>query len=239
MQKFRASMEPFWDLKFGEYVEYLTRVSSEYLTSSVLPSLTSSNGWTSCVLLADVIPWIYVDSPALYIARTMSMSSMPTRPIWSCTALLSSSSVIEALKLVTIICHSQTPDVDSVPTIMTTFTTHHFRYAATENMVKFSLLCIHSDYPSAHCKSEPAKANHSLLMANICPIIIFNDSDVNTWTTLFEFSPRGNTAVNLLSKHFCCCTRQWKLNCKVYYNEILKQNTWQFWLCMCIGWVDD
>ena len=35
MQKFRASMEPFWDLKFGEYVEYLTRVfsDSELLTS--------------------------------------------------------------------------------------------------------------------------------------------------------------------------------------------------------------
>ena len=73
--KFRASMEPFWDLKFGEYVEYLMRVSSEYLTSSMLPSLTSSDGRTLRVLLADVIPWIYIDSPALYIARTMS--SMP------------------------------------------------------------------------------------------------------------------------------------------------------------------
>ena len=50
MQKFRASMEPFRDLKFSEYVEYLTRVSSEYLTSSVLPSPTSSDGRTSCVL---------------------------------------------------------------------------------------------------------------------------------------------------------------------------------------------
>ena len=38
MRKFRVSMEPFWDLKF---VEYLALVSSEYLTSSVLPSLTS------------------------------------------------------------------------------------------------------------------------------------------------------------------------------------------------------
>jgi hypothetical protein len=67
MQKFRASMEPF-----GEYIEYLTRVSSEYLISSVLPSLTSSNGRTSRVLLSDVIPRIYIASPALYIARTMS-----------------------------------------------------------------------------------------------------------------------------------------------------------------------
>ena len=37
-----------------------------YLTSSMLPSLTSSDGRTSCVPLADVIPWIY-------IARTMSI----------------------------------------------------------------------------------------------------------------------------------------------------------------------
>ena len=31
MRKFRASMEPFWDLKIGKYVEYLTPVSSEYI----------------------------------------------------------------------------------------------------------------------------------------------------------------------------------------------------------------
>ena len=86
MQKFRASMEPFWDLKFGESVEYLTRVSSEYLTSSALPSLMSSDGQTSCVLLADIIPWIYIDSPALYIAHKHA-----TGPVWSYTALLSSS----------------------------------------------------------------------------------------------------------------------------------------------------
>ena len=33
-------MESFWDLKFSvKYVEYLVRVSSEYLTNSVLSSL--------------------------------------------------------------------------------------------------------------------------------------------------------------------------------------------------------
>ena len=31
-RKFRASMEPFWDLKIGIYVEYRTYVSSEYIT---------------------------------------------------------------------------------------------------------------------------------------------------------------------------------------------------------------
>jgi hypothetical protein len=32
MRKFRASMEPFWDLKISKYVEYLTCVSSEYFS---------------------------------------------------------------------------------------------------------------------------------------------------------------------------------------------------------------
>ena len=39
MTKFRASMEPSWDLKIGilyyEFVEYLTRVSREYVTHAV------------------------------------------------------------------------------------------------------------------------------------------------------------------------------------------------------------
>ena len=72
MQKFRASVEPFWDLKIGKYVDYQTPVSSEYIISCVLLSLTSSDGRTSHVLLVDVIPWIYIGSPTLYIARTMS-----------------------------------------------------------------------------------------------------------------------------------------------------------------------
>jgi hypothetical protein len=42
MKKFRASMEPFWDLKIGEYVEYLMHVASEYIISWVLLSLTSA-----------------------------------------------------------------------------------------------------------------------------------------------------------------------------------------------------
>ena len=35
MRKSRASLEPFWDLKISnlKYVEYLTRVSSEYIIS--------------------------------------------------------------------------------------------------------------------------------------------------------------------------------------------------------------
>ena len=44
MRKFRASLEPFWDLKISKYVEYLTRVSSEYITGSALLSLRSTVG---------------------------------------------------------------------------------------------------------------------------------------------------------------------------------------------------
>ena len=56
LRKFRALMEPFCESKFSKYVvEYLAHVSSEYLISSVLPSLTSSDAQTSHVLLADVI----------------------------------------------------------------------------------------------------------------------------------------------------------------------------------------
>ena len=39
MRKFRASLEPSWDLKISKYVEYITRVSSEYITSRALLSL--------------------------------------------------------------------------------------------------------------------------------------------------------------------------------------------------------
>ena len=98
-------------MKFGEYVEYLMCVSSEYLTSSVLPSLMSSDGQTSRILLADVIPWICIDSPALHIARTMSSVPQTDLKLY-CTIKFSA---IEASKLVTIEVeswHSQTPDVD-------------------------------------------------------------------------------------------------------------------------------
>ena len=44
MRKTRASLEPFWDLKISKYVEYLTRVSSEYITSRALLSLRSTVG---------------------------------------------------------------------------------------------------------------------------------------------------------------------------------------------------
>ena len=49
-------------------------------------------------------------------------------------------------------------------------------------------------------KSKPAKSNYSLLITNTCvyPIVMifnFNDSNVDTLTTLFEFSPRGQYEV--------------------------------------------
>ena len=40
MRKFRGSLEPFCDLKVSKYAEYLTCVSSEYITK---PSATFSD----------------------------------------------------------------------------------------------------------------------------------------------------------------------------------------------------
>ena len=85
MRKFRASLEPFWDLKISKYVEYLTRVSSEYITSRALLSLRSTVGWTSRVFLAYVMPWINKASLALYIAR---MGLARARPTWSSEGIL-------------------------------------------------------------------------------------------------------------------------------------------------------
>ena len=77
-------MEPFWDLKIGIYVEYLTHVSSKYITSWVLLSLTGTTSQTSRVLLADIIPWINKASLVLYIARMLN--AMP-RPTWCSEAV--------------------------------------------------------------------------------------------------------------------------------------------------------
>ena len=98
----------------------------------MLPSLTSSNGPTSRVLLADVIPWIYIDSPALYIAHTMS-SVLPDRS--GVRKLYCTVEFFSALKFFTIEVesYSQTPDDQSLvcdcgvlyrePTILMSFTT--------------------------------------------------------------------------------------------------------------------
>ena len=53
------------------YIEYLTHVSREYIISWALLSLWSTAGWTSRVLLADVIPWINKASLVLYMACTL------------------------------------------------------------------------------------------------------------------------------------------------------------------------
>ena len=91
-------------------------VSSEYLTSSVLPSLTSSDGRTSRILLTDVIPWIYIDSPALYIARYMSSVPLDQSEVQTlyCTVKF-----FLALKLFTIKVesHSQTHDDPSLASL--------------------------------------------------------------------------------------------------------------------------
>ena len=93
--KFRTSMEPFWDLKIGMHVEYLTHTSSKYVTSWVLHvlSLTSTAGRTSHVLLADIIPWINKTSLVLQVCtvRTLCAMLQPTRcseAVWCCQVRL-------------------------------------------------------------------------------------------------------------------------------------------------------
>ena len=87
MKTSRASLEPFWDLKISKYVEYLTRVSSKYITSWALLYPRSTVGWTSRVFLAYVMPWINKASLALYIARTIVTRGWPARNCSSVTNL--------------------------------------------------------------------------------------------------------------------------------------------------------
>jgi hypothetical protein len=83
MRKSRASLEPFWDLKIGKYVEYLTPVSSEYLISCELLSLISTAGRTSRAFLAYVIPW----RPYAIYSTHSSMPRLTDLKFRSCTAL--------------------------------------------------------------------------------------------------------------------------------------------------------
>jgi hypothetical protein len=147
MRKFKASMEPFWD---GKYVEYLTPISSEYLISCELLSLTSTAGRTSRVFLAYVIPWINKASLELYIARR-HRAACHDRRIWSLEAVLRCRIrpcgwSIETYHYrdresvsdwVTPFCDWGATVYSCVRTILTTFYhMHHYHYAATGDMVK-------------------------------------------------------------------------------------------------------
>ena len=46
-------------------------ISSEYFTNSMLPSPTYTIGLTSCVFLADIVPWINII--AMYNAQCNAM----------------------------------------------------------------------------------------------------------------------------------------------------------------------
>ena len=84
---FRASMEPFWDLKII-IIEYHTHVSSEYFASSMLSPLISMAGLTSSVLLAYVIPWINKASLVLYNNIASMHAVCVPQLIWSLEAAL-------------------------------------------------------------------------------------------------------------------------------------------------------
>jgi hypothetical protein len=146
MRKFRASisMEPFWDLKISKYVKYLTPVSSEYLIGRELLSLTSI---TLRVFLACVIPWINKASLVLYIAHIAQRAMTNWSEVWKLYFVIEFVPVVEASKLVTIEVESWSQAVSlrlrrhCVHTILMTFYhMHHYRYAATGDMVKISIL---------------------------------------------------------------------------------------------------
>jgi hypothetical protein len=147
MRKFRASMEPFWDLKIGKYVEYIMRVSSEYFTNSVLPSLISTAGRTTCVFLAYVIPWMNKVSLALYIAHIIAQRATTDQSeLWKLYCTVEFVPVIEALKLVTneVDSQFQTPSCASmrhcVRTKLTTF--YHIPYRGKFRWWKISWKCL-------------------------------------------------------------------------------------------------
>ncbi len=84
MRKFRASQEPpSLRLEIGKYVEYPMPVSSEYLISCELLSLTSTAGRTSRIFLAYVIPC------TIYSTHS-SVPQSTYLNFGSCTALSSS-----------------------------------------------------------------------------------------------------------------------------------------------------
>ena len=105
-------MEPFWDLKIGMHVEYLTHTSSKYVTSWVLPSLTSTAGRTSHVLLADIIPWINKTSLVLQVCTVRTLCAM-LQPIWCSEAVWCCQVRLLWLKLVIVEVESWVSDSNS------------------------------------------------------------------------------------------------------------------------------
>ena len=119
MREVRASIEPFYtpqalcpELQLRsrfftcQYVGYLTHISSKYFTSSVLSSLTSTDGRTSSILLAYVILWIInIASLALCYIACQHASCQATIQKLHCA--IKFVSVIEASKLITVEVESQ------------------------------------------------------------------------------------------------------------------------------------
>ena len=68
MRKFRAVMEPLYDLKIGKYVEYLACVSSEYIKSAV--TFSDKHGWSNFTRSLGL------RNPKLYIARMLTVYSI-------------------------------------------------------------------------------------------------------------------------------------------------------------------
>ena len=137
MRKFRASLEPFWDLKIGRYVEYLIPVSSEYLKLRAASS--DKYHWPN--FTAYVIPW---RPCAIYSTH----SSVP----WSTDLKFGRCRVCSYIE--TFYCRGRVGlrfhfcDWGAgmwhrVRIILTTFYhMHHYHYAATGDVVQVSYIHI-------------------------------------------------------------------------------------------------
>ena len=139
-------MEPFWDLKISIlYVEYLIHVSSEYITSWMLLSLTSTADRTSRFLLAAIINKA---SLVLYTCITRTLRAMPW-PTW-CSEAVRTVEFVSCDRNLSLLRSrvGLTPSLwlrcryrcglDCVRTILTTF--YHINYAAAGDVVKFFIL---------------------------------------------------------------------------------------------------
>ena len=114
----------------------------------MLLTLTSTAGRTSCILLAEVIPWINQASLALYNS-IMHATTAANLKFGSCTVLSSLSPMIEASKLVTVEVKGRESVLDSISaasmwladcarTVLTTFYHNNIiNYAATRDVVKY------------------------------------------------------------------------------------------------------
>ena len=148
-------------------------VSSEYITSWVLRSLTSTAGQTLCVLLADIIPWI-LKLGLCHVAIACMLCAMP----WCSEAVRCCQVCLLWLKFVIIEVESRSEthwgagiDVacSCVHTTLMTFyhIMHHYNYAATRDVVQFLVPYPRERRPTMECRPTPHFGLNFLLRSSV------------------------------------------------------------------------